>query len=217
MTDQPGYTTHLQGLLDRWNAGDESAIEEIIAHSQGRLRRMASVMLQKKPHNARWVETGDVLQSALIRLDRALKAVKPDSVRAFHGLAATQIRRELIDLARKLYGPEGHARHHQTDPGAANPEGNPRPLYEPADSATDAVGQTDMAEFHEHVGRLADAEREVFELIFYEGMTQLEVASLLGVSDRTIKRRWRDARLSLGRALGMAANRNGPESNETDE
>ena len=49
MSDTEGYTTRLQGLLDRWNAGDETAIEEMIVHSQDRLRRMASRMLAAKP------------------------------------------------------------------------------------------------------------------------------------------------------------------------
>lgn len=201
MTTPEGYTTRLQRLLDRWSAGDESAIGEIIVHSQERLRRMASRMLAGKPHVGRWHQTDDVLQNALIRLHRSLKAVKPDSKRAFNGLAATQIRRELIDMARSLYGPEGHGRHHKSDPGAANPDGNASPLYEKADPATDVIGQLEMTEVHESVGRLVGEEREVFELIFYQGLTQAEVANLLKVSERTIKRRWRDARLSLHQVI----------------
>ena len=201
MVREQGYTTRLESLLDRWRAGDESALEEIIVHSQDRLRRMASRMLAAKPHVGRWNQTDDVLQNALVRLYRSLKDLKPDSTRAFNGLAATQIRRELIDMARSLYGPEGHARHHKSDPGQADQVGNVRPLFEKADPATDAIGQLEMAEFHESVGGLADEEREVFELIFYQGMTQAEVANLLEVSERTIKRRWREARLSLKRLL----------------
>ena len=201
MSDELGYTTRLQGLLDRWSAGDESAMDEIIVHSQDRLRRMASRMLAAKPHVGRWNQTDDVLQNALVRLHRSLKAVKPDSKRAFTGLAAIQIRRELIDMARSLYGPEGHGRHHKSDPGEADSGGNASPLYDGVDPATDVVGQLEMVEFHERVSRLGDEEREVFELIFYQGMTQAEVANLLDVSERTIKRRWRQARLSLKRAL----------------
>lgn len=200
MTEQPGYTTRLQGLLDRWSAGDESAMDELIVHSQDRLRRMASRMLAAKPHVARWNQTDDVLQNALIRLHRSLKAVKPDSKQAFNGLAATQIRRELIDMARSLYGPEGHARHHKSDPGEADLEGNARPLYDKVDSKADP---TMSLELHESVDGLADDERYVFERIFYQGMTQGEVAIELDVSERTVKRRWRKARFSLKYALGL--------------
>ncbi|WP_417385382.1 RNA polymerase sigma factor [Gimesia sp.] len=202
MTDQEGYTTRLQGLLDRWSAGDEEVIDELIVHSQGQLRRIASRMLAAKPHVGRWNQTDDVLQNSLIRLHRSLKAVKPESKRAFNGLAAIQIRRELIDMARSLYGPEGRGRNHKSDPGEVDPEGNARPLYDQADPATDVYGQLEMVDFHESVGRLADEEREVFELIFYQGMSQAEVANLLKVSERTVKRRWRQARLSLSRSFG---------------
>lgn len=194
MTDEQGYTTRLQSLLDRWNAGDESAKEEIIVHSQEQLRGMAKRMLAAKPHVRRWNQTDDVLQNALIRLHRSLKDVKPESKRAFNGLAATQIRRELIDMARSLYGPEGHGRHHKTNPAEADPDGNRHPMYEKVDH--DANPELSV-ELHECVGKLADEEREVFELIFYQGMLQSEVAKLLDVSERTIKRRWRQARLSL--------------------
>jgi len=84
MPDAPGYTTRLQGLLDRWGQGDETAIDEIIAHSQDRLSRMAHRMLAAKPHVGRWNETDDLLQNALVRLHRALKAIKPDSKAAFN-------------------------------------------------------------------------------------------------------------------------------------
>ena len=114
------YTTHLQHLLDRWQDGDDSAIDEIIEHSQSQLRRMTSKMLKQKPHVGRWNQTDDVLQNALVRLFRALKSVKPDSKRAYVGLAATQIRRELIDMARSLYGPMGQGRNHHTEPGKAS-------------------------------------------------------------------------------------------------
>jgi len=61
-------------------------------------------MLGRFPTVRGWADTGDVLQSAVMRLLRALKEVRPGSVRDFFGLAAEQMRRELLDLAR----------HHQT-------------------------------------------------------------------------------------------------------
>ena len=49
------------------------------------------------------VETGDVLQNALVRLLRAIEEVKPQTPRDFLTLATLQIRRELLDL----HGPYG--------------------------------------------------------------------------------------------------------------
>ena len=56
-------------------------------------------MLRDYPALRRWVETGDVLQSSLVRLMRALETLKVESPRHFLALSALQIRRELIDLA----------------------------------------------------------------------------------------------------------------------
>jgi RNA polymerase sigma factor (sigma-70 family) len=54
---------------------------------------------------------------------------------------------------------------------------------------------------HEAVDSLDDPLREVFEMTYYEGMTQAEIAAVVGVSERTVKRRWREARQRLRRAL----------------
>jgi RNA polymerase sigma factor (sigma-70 family) len=53
------------------------------------------------------------------------------------------------------------------------------------------------SEFHAQVERLPEPEREVFSLIWYQGLNQKEVQEVLGVSLRTIKRRWQTARLLL--------------------
>ena len=45
-------------------------------------------------------------------------------------------------------------------------------------------------------------EREVLDLVWYGGLTQIEAAALLGISEPTVKRRWRAARLRLHEAMG---------------
>ncbi len=57
---------------------------------------------------------------------------------------------------------------------------------------------------HEQVERLPPEEREVFDLCWYHDLTQEEAAAALGVSVRTIKRRWLRARLRLQELLGEA-------------
>jgi RNA polymerase sigma factor (sigma-70 family) len=56
-------------------------------------------------------------------------------------------------------------------------------------------------EFHQQIGAMPDEGREVFELLWYQELSQAEAAELLGVSERTIKRRWQSARVSLHEAL----------------
>lgn len=48
---------------------------------------------------------------------------------------------------------------------------------------------------------LPEEEREVVNLLWYEGMSQPEAADLLGISSRTVLRRWHAARLKLFQVL----------------
>src|SRR5207302_10821651 len=140
-----------------------------------------------------------VLQTALTRLCRALQQVQPAGVREFFALATTQIRRELIDLARHYSGPENLAAHHES--WAADP-GQPHVSPDHSDLTNDPAALTDWCEFHVQVAALPDEEREVFGLIFYQGMTQDDAADVLGVAVRTVQRRWQAAMISLHRARG---------------
>ena len=49
---------------------------------------------------------------------------------------------------------------------------------------------------------LPDAEREIFDLLWYQGLSQREAAALLGITERMAKRRWRAARLKIHERLG---------------
>jgi DNA-directed RNA polymerase specialized sigma24 family protein len=52
-------------------------------------------------------------------------------------------------------------------------------------------------EFHKHVAALPGSDREVCELLWYFGLSQQEAADFLGISLRTIKRRWFQVRCLL--------------------
>ena len=119
---------------------------------------------------------------------------------SFFKLAAKQIRRELIDLYRHHYGAEGDGAHHASDPGHKADDGMP-PLHDGADPATGVSTAFEQTQFHEKVQELPEEERDVFLLIFYEGMQQADVAKVVGMSERTVKRRWRDAQISLRKLL----------------
>src|SRR4051794_18945804 len=127
-------STQLHLFLARMQAGDLTARNELFRHMTGRLERLTRKMLHDFPGVRRWAGTDDVLQSALIRLLRTLQAVRPATPRDFLGLAAEQIRRELIDLARHYYGPQGLGANHASrggaegsrDPIPAHPDPPPR-------------------------------------------------------------------------------------------
>jgi len=188
-------TVQLHAYVERLQAGDRGAADAFLRRVCGRLERLARSMLRSFPNVKRWADTDDVLQSALMRLLHTLQATQPESTRHFANLAALHIRRELLDLARHFRGrldrPVGAAGGDDTAPADV-----PDPRSSPA-------GDLDLwSAFHEQVDELPVEEREVVGLMFYHGWTQVQIAELFQVDERTIRRRWRSAALKLTESLG---------------
>jgi RNA polymerase sigma-70 factor (ECF subfamily) len=194
-------TVHMLRRLDGLHAGDPAARDELIRAACERLTRLARKMLRDGGRLHRWEETGDVLQAALMRLHRALAQIAPGTPREFYRLAALQMRRELIDLARHHDGPAGAAAHHRSHPRAPLDGSQPAAGHHP-DATGD--GPEDLAvwtEFHERIGSLPEEQHEVFDLVWYQGLTHAAAAALLNVSTKTVQRRWHAACVSLHEAM----------------
>ena len=180
-------TESLHDLVSRHQAGDRAALDRLVRRTVGRLERLARKMLRGFPAVRAREQTGDILQSALLRLTRALRRVTPRSVRDYYRLAAEQIRRELYDLARR------YSRRPAGELGDIDPA-------EPASDSADDLSR--WAALQEAVERLPTDEREVFGLTFYHGWTQPRIAALLQISDRQVRRLWTAACLRLNEAVG---------------
>lgn len=176
--------------------------EQLLEGACQRLHEITHRMLRGFPQVRRWEETDDVVQAAALRLHRALAKVVPRDERHFLGLMVTQVRRELLDLARKYSGPTSFAAHHETNVldlpegrlerdslAAAAPQDSPETLHA-------------WTRFHEIAAELPDEERELFGLVWYAGATQSEIAAALGLSPRTVRRRWEDTKHQFLRRLG---------------
>jgi RNA polymerase sigma-70 factor (ECF subfamily) len=194
MSDEVVNTVQLNGWVDRMCAGDLAARDELLRAVGNRLERLARKMLRRFPDVQRWAQTGDVLQNSLMRLLRALEQVRPDSVREFFGLAAEQMRRELLDLARHFHGPQGQAAHHHSGVLDASHVGG--------EEAPDDLER--WSAFHDKVAGLPAEERVVVDLIYYHGWGQAAVAEMLEVSVRTVQRRWETALSRLHQAIGRS-------------
>jgi RNA polymerase sigma-70 factor (ECF subfamily) len=192
-------TTQLQGVIDRMRAGDPAARDELINRSYQRLHRLAHRMLQGFPGVRPLEDTGDVLHGALRRLIRALEAVPLASPAHFFNLASKQIRWELLDLAQQVRKRERGG----LDPLPAGQvlEGTSQAPREQSDTTHEPRRLEAWREFHEQVERLPEEERAVFDLLWYQELTQAEAAAVLDVSVGTVRRRWMSARLLLQEAL----------------
>ena len=164
------------------------------------MRHIAHRMLQTFPAVRRWDETDDVMQNAAMRLYRALGDTVPKDARGLSGLAAVQIRRELLDLAKKHAGPESYAANHDTNFRLV--DGEPRAKIDDARDVAEPSDQLDRwTQLHEAAADLPEEERELFHLVWYLGMQQDEASGLLGCSVRTVKRRWESAKSLLSAAV----------------
>ncbi len=200
MAEPSGQTGRLQECLDRLRAGDGAAREELLRHSCDQLTRLTRKMLRDYPGVHRWEQTDDVRQNAQVRLWRALQEVTPRSLAEFFRLAALQVRRELIDLARQYFGPEGCGAHHASH-GPHSDAANTPPHLDPGDVTHEPARLAAWTEFHRQVEALPEVDREVFDLLWYQELTQAEAATVLAISERTLRRRWRVARVKVYAAL----------------
>jgi RNA polymerase sigma factor (sigma-70 family) len=194
MPEDSEQSALLQHWIERLGAGDAQARDELIRHACGRLRRLTRKMLRDFPTLRRWQDSDDVFQNAVLRLCRALQEVTPVDRRAFFSLAAVQIRRELIDLARHYYGPEGAGANH-----ASQADGIA--IVDKADLTHEPGRLASLTELHERVDALPADERAVFDLLWYQDVPQAAAAAILGISVPTLKRRWLAARRSLHKLL----------------
>jgi RNA polymerase sigma factor (sigma-70 family) len=186
----------IQACLDRLIQGDARARDELINLSCERLTVLTRRMLRSDDRLGPWEQTDDVRQNAALRLWRSLEQVTPRSVEEFFGLAALQIRRELIDLARHYFGARGMGSNirpsGQDDAQAAG---------DVTDTTNDPTKLAAWTEFHHQVEALDSEERQLVEWLWYLGVPQQEVATHLGVDVSTVKRRWRALRLKLSKVL----------------
>jgi len=188
----------LDDCLARLSAGDLTARDRVIELCAGRLRLLAHRMLGGFPLVRSEADTDDVLQNAALRLHRALGdlATTVPTPRSVLALAATQVRRELLDLARRCRGPMSETANRGTNALPGRPQ---RLIVEHA--AGDAESLERWEEFHLVIADLPPEEREIVHFAWYMGADQKTIAALVGCSTRTVKNRWRSARVRIAAAL----------------
>lgn len=198
--DAKGSERLIGACLERLRSGDSSARGQLLAIACDQMGRIARRMLPAFPIVRRWDQTDDVVQNAAMRLCRALDDVQPGNVREFIGLAALQIRRELLDLAKKHGRAGAMAANHETNCRHLDGE----PVMKVDHVACPTAGDDALARWtrlHEAAESLPDDERELFHLAWYLGVSQAEASRLLGCSIRTVKRRWESAKTLIAAAM----------------
>ena len=190
----------LAQCLDQLSAGDLTARDRIVEACGDRLRHLTHKIIRRYPGVRRYDDTDDVFQGAIMRLHRALgqMALAGESPRSLMALGATQIHRELVDLARRYAGPSSYQANHGTNV-FPDPEG-PRHFVD--DAAVEEEPLDRWERFHAAVEQLSPEQKEAFRLVWYLGADQKTIAAVMGCSERSVKNYWRQARDAVKAALG---------------
>jgi RNA polymerase sigma factor (TIGR02999 family) len=181
--------TELKALLDAARCGDKAALDELFSLLYRELHQLAHARLARDRHTQQLDTTSLVHESYL----RCLKAGALDVVDRAHFLAyaAKVMRSIVVDVARRRQAEcrGGDATHLALDTDLADS------VHVSADELVhidDALH--DLARIDERLVR-------VVEMRFFAGLTEQEVAEVLGVTERTVRRDWEKARLLLRAAL----------------
>ena len=176
-------------------AGDapaEPIIRDLLDRAIHRLERLCSSMLHRSyPRLARPpsnLDTDEMLGGVVEGLLKALRSIRPRTVRHFFALANQHMLWQLNDLARRL--------DERPLVGALREEN----LLAPADG--DSGISPDGRRMLAAIDQLPEDERETFGLVRLQGLTHREAAEVLGVAVKTVQRRLNRASLLLSEELG---------------
>jgi RNA polymerase sigma factor (TIGR02999 family) len=177
-------------LLRRVRTGDRDAESEVLAAVYDQLRRIARQQLHgERPNHT--LQPTSLVNELYLRLN--LNAVEWADRAHFYAVAAKNMRRIIIDEAR--------ARAAQRRP----PAGRRLEVRDVVVWSEDH--SSEFLALNEALDRLAEfdpRQSQIVELKFFAGLTVEEIASVLELSDRTVKRDWSLARAWLSNSLNAS-------------
>jgi RNA polymerase sigma-70 factor (ECF subfamily) len=179
--DEAHTTLVVQRYLDELADGatTEPVVRALLERSVRRLEQLCGVMLHRSyprlAHGPLNLQTDEMLSAVIERLLKALREARPKNTRQFFALASQHMRWELNDMARRLDN-QAPAIQLEADLVSA-----------PYSSAS--VLTPNALRILEAIDSLPEDEREAFDLVRIQGMSQAEAASVLGVSAMTVNRR----------------------------
>jgi RNA polymerase sigma-70 factor (ECF subfamily) len=204
--DEERTTIVVQRYLDELaaDAPAEPVIRALLDRAVRRLHQLCATLLYRSyprltrpPLN---LQAEEMLSAVVERLLKALREARPGTVRQFFALAGQHMRWELNDMARRL----------DEQPAAVELRAGLVPAPASSDSGFTPNGRRML----EAIANLPECEREAFDLVRIQGMTQAEAAKVLGVSAMTVYRRLNRSLQFLTETLGdLRPDENVPGSN----
>ena len=193
MKDEP-----VTDLLRQLSGGDKSAEGELFRRVYGELRELAAAYLRRE-RDCHTLQATALVNEAYFRLT-GQRSIEWENRHHFFGIAAKVMRRILSDYARKRQASKR---------GGGSPATSIDQVANLLAIAADDPMIVDLDEALDRLEVFAPRQAQVLELRFFGGFEEPEIAEMLEVCERTVKRDWQKARAWLRGELGGQNARNG--------
>lgn len=189
----PQPSTHeISELLVAWSGGDESALQRLMPLVYDELHRLAHRYMNGE-RAGHMLQTTALVNEAYLRLIN-WRAVSWQNRAHFFGVSAQMMRRILVDFARdKKYLKRG---------------GDALQVSLGEAAAVGDIRSSDLVGLDEALNALAKVDvrkARVVEMRFFGGLSVVEAAEVLKVSEETVMRDWRLAKVWLLRELDRSS------------
>lgn len=172
-------------LLQRAGENDREAIDALFALLYDDLKRIAHGRLAASGHHT-LLDTSSLVHEAYLRFQQAARVTLKDREH-FLAYAATTLRSVVVDFVRKRKTERrgGDAVHVALDTNIGD---NLTATDDEILAVHDAL---------EELARIDERLVRVVEMRYFAGLTEVEIAAALGVTERTVRRDWEKARVLL--------------------
>ena len=175
-------------LLLAWSGGEACALDKLIPLVYAELRRLAHRYMRGQPVDHS-LETAALINEAYLRLIDSSRVRWQDRAH-FLAVSAQVMRRVLVDFARSRK--------------SQRRGGDCQRISLEATATLHKARSTDLLELDRALDTLAltsPRKAQVIELRFFGGLSVEETAAVLGVSEDTVMRDWKLARIRLFHAM----------------
>jgi RNA polymerase sigma-70 factor (ECF subfamily) len=175
-------------LLREWKNGDESAIDQLFPIVYNDLRQQARNYLRsERPDHT--LQPTALVHEAYLRMLK-LGQTEWENRAHFYAISAIMMRRILVDHARQLAAEKR---------GGGMQRVTLSNLQAPIEQKA-----IDLLELNDALNRLSEIEERkarIVEMIYFGGLSQKEIADILDITEKTVQRDWKFAKLWLFREM----------------